>query len=194
MLDNMVARLLNAYDNASAADMAAGHAWYDTARLTAAALAAGTNLSVRHAAGVIAALSPRVRWENNVEGAALIIAAVAHHTNEPIVAGYYRNRKKAWDIAQGADPDTILGGPKVTAFFANIMGDEDRVTVDVWAARAAEGKTDPRGPEGKRYNAIADAYRMAARARDVSPMVMQATVWMYTRRTFGRADQMEMGF
>jgi hypothetical protein len=31
---------------------------------------------------------------------------------------------------------------------------------------------------------------MAARARYVSPMVMQATVWVYIRRTFGTGDQL----
>lgn len=190
MMEEMIARIIHAFDNASASDMAEGERWYDTARLTASALAAGTNLSVNHAAGVIAALSPRVRWETNVAAASTMISAAGRTKQMPSVAGYNRNCEKAWAIANGAEPSHILGGPKVTAFYANICGDENAVTIDVWAARAAEGASNMRAPSGSRYTNLADAYRMAARARNVSPMVMQATVWVYIRRTYGRGDQL----
>lgn len=190
-MDDMITRILHAFDNASASDMAEGERWYETARVTAQALAAGTRLTVEHAAGVIAALSPRVRWETNVAAAATMIAAAGIGARRmPSVAGYNRNCEKAWAIANGASPSDILGGPKVTSFFANIMGNEQAVTIDVWAARAAEGVSNKNAPSGKRYNNLADAYRMAARARNVSPMVMQATVWVYIRRTFATGDQL----
>ncbi len=189
-MDEMVKRILNAFDNASASDMAEGARWYSTARLTAAALAAGTKIGVGHAAGVIAALSPRVRWSTNVEAASTLISAAGRTVVAPSVAGYSRNRDKAWAIANGGSPWEILGGPKVRSFFANIMGDDNAVTIDVWAARAAEGVSNKRAPSGRRYTDLADAYRMAASARDVSPMVMQATVWVYIRRTFGIGDQL----
>lgn len=190
-MDEMIARILQAFDNASASDMAEGERWYETARITAAALAAGTRLTVEHAAGVIAALSPRVRWETNVAAAATMIqqAGIGAY-RMPSVAGYNRNCEKAWKIANGASPYEVLGGPKVRSFFANILGDEQAVTIDVWAARAAEGVSNKNAPAGRRYINLADAYRMAARARDVSPMVMQATVWVYVRRTFGIGDQL----
>ena len=190
--EDMVARILDAYDKSSASDMAEGERWYETARVTAAALSAGTNISVEQAAGVIAALSPRVRWETNVRAAAEIISAARRDpdANPPNVAGYYRNVKKAWKIATGWQPENVLGGPKVTSFYANICGDEYPVTVDVWSARLAEGKSNKNGPSGKRYERIADAFRMAASARGVSPMVMQATTWVFIRRTFGIGDQL----
>jgi hypothetical protein len=190
-MDAAIARILNAFDNASASDMAEGERWYETARITAQALAAGTSLSLAHAAGVIAALSPRVRWETNVAAAATMIAAAGIGAYKmPSVAGYNSNCEKAWKIANGDDPWIVLGGPKVRSFFANILGDEQAVTIDVWAARAAEGVSNKNAPSGRRYTDLADAYRMAARARDVSPMVMQATVWVYIRRTFGTGDQL----
>lgn len=190
--EDMVARILDAYDKSSASDMAEGERWYETARITAAALCAGTALSVEQAAGVIAALSPRVRWESNVRAAAEVISAARRDPddNPPNVAGYYRNVKKAWRIATGWHPDNVLGGPKVTSFYRNICGDEYEVTVDVWAARLAEGVTNKNGPAGKRYKRIADAYRMAADARNVTPMIMQATTWVFTRRTYGIGDQL----
>lgn len=183
---DMVATILRHYDNASASDANEGAVWYAVAQRFAEALTAGTRLSLAQAAGVIAALSPRVRWLTNMHAASMIVDAALAGAPEPRVAGLSTNRAKAWAIACGGEPLSILGGQKVRAFYANIMGDENEVTVDVWAARAALGEfaTD-RIPTGQ-YNAIADAYRIAADARNVSPMVMQATVWVYIRRTGGR--------
>ena len=179
---DMIANLLTAYDNASAADANEGAAWYADAQAFARALAAGSVLSVQHAAGVIAALSPRVRWDTNMRGAAAIVDAAIRGDVQPVVGGLPTNREKAWRIANGESPEQILGGQKVRAFYANIMGDEDSVTVDVWAARAALGEYNNESIPARMYEAIADAYRLAADARGVSPMVMQATVWVYTRR------------
>jgi hypothetical protein len=77
-----------------------------------------------------------------------------------------------------------MGGEKTRAFYANILGDQNAVAVDVWAARAAEGYRDKRAPKGKRYAAIADAYRDAADHRGLSPRDLQACVWVSIR---GRA-------
>jgi len=72
----------------------------------------------------------------------------------------------------------------VRAFYAAIMGDENAVTVDVWAARAAEGERNDVAPKGARIVAIIDAYRTAAAILGVSPRECQAAVWVYTRRTY----------
>ncbi len=177
----MVRRILKMYDQCSAADLAAGLGWYARAEREAAALAAGTSLSTIQCAGIIAALSPRVQWSVNLAAAIAMVDAAIAGESEPIVAGLPNNRAKAWLIANGADPSIVLSGPKVRAFFANITGDHNAVTVDVWAARAAEGKRNNRGPDGKRYEAIADAYRRAAARRGISPRDMQAAVWTHIR-------------
>lgn len=183
---NMTRRILRFYDRASAAELASGLEWYEKAERESIALAAGTDLTPNQTAGIIAALSPRVQWQANLDAAAKMVEAAQKGKPEPIVAGLKANRAKAWRIANGADPADVLGGPKVTAFYANISGDHDAVTVDVWAARAAEGKDDPNAPKGKRYERIADAYRRAAAARNVSPRTMQATVWAHVRgRAYG---------
>jgi hypothetical protein len=180
---DMLANLLDAYDNASAADANEGAEWYATAQAFAGALVAGTSLSLAQGAGVVAALSPRVQWSVNMAAATAIVDAAIRGVDEPIVAGLSKNRAKAWAIANGGDSLTILGGQKVRSFYANIMGDVDAVTVDVWAARAALGEFATDRIPTRQYEAIADAYRLAADARGVTPMVMQATVWVYTRRT-----------
>lgn len=178
----MTKRVLRHWRATSAAELAEGMSWYDRAADSAEALAAGAPITREQAAAVIAALSPRCQWAQNVKAAARMVDAASAGEPEPTVAGTYGNRRKAWRILQApGDPLEVLGGPKVRAFYANITGDPYEVTVDVWAARAAEGKSDPRAPEGKRYQRIANAYRAAAEIEGVTPREMQAAVWVRVR-------------
>lgn len=172
---------------ATAQDLAEGLHWYDRARTVAEDMSTEYGLSVRHCAGVIAALSPRCQWAANVAGARKMIAAATAGDLEPSVNGLRDNRAKAWRIANGEDPDTVLSGPKVRAFYANIMGDGEPVTLDVWCARAAEGRSNPNAPKGRRYECLSEAYRRTARARGLAPRDVQAAVWTVYRRTNARA-------
>jgi hypothetical protein len=178
-------RILSTFDRATAADALEGAAWYSRAMELASALAAGSPLEPIQCAGVIAALSPRCAWGQNVAGAAAMVSAASAGAAEPIVAGTGDNRDKAWRIATGADPADVLGGPKVRRFFRNITGDSDVVTVDVWAARIAEGRENPNAPKGRRYDLIERAYIGAAELRGVTPREMQATTWVAHRRLHG---------
>ena len=177
-----VDRILTAYDAADPADAAAGLAWYERAEATMRDIAARTGASRTAAAGVTAALSPRTPWARNLSIAEETLAAARDGRPAPSV-GTRANVRKAWAIANGADPDAVLGGPKVTAFYANLTGDPDRVTVDVWAARAAGA--DPDRLTDKRRRELRDAYRIAAEARGISPRALQAAVWVAVR---GAAD------
>jgi hypothetical protein len=171
---------------ATAQDLADGLAWYDRAREEALSLAYMPGCaSVEHAAGVIAALSPRVQWGENIVSARKMIRAAAMNRPEPRTNGMLRNRRKAWRIAHGEDPELVLGGPKVRAFFANIMGDREAVTIDVWAARAAEGCANTNAPVRRRYLLLAESYRRVARARGMHPRDVQAAVWTVHRRLHG---------
>jgi hypothetical protein len=181
----MVRSIRRAWDAASADDLAAGLSWYATANGTARALAAGTDgrVSLEQAAGVIAALSPRMQWGRNVRLAALVVDA--HGLNLPMPGGVFRRQlDTACAILDGRlDGPT---GPKVSAFYRAILGDHDAVVVDVWAARAA-GLDMPDGTtiSPAQYRRIAAAYRSAAAAiGTVSPRDLQAAVWVATR---GRA-------
>lgn len=182
----MTKRILRTFDAATPNDAIEGASWYERAHELAVALSAGTNLSPEQCAGVIAALSPRCTWSANARGAVKIVAAAAAAERQPVTAGTLDNRRKAWAIACGGDPLEVLRGPKVRAFWANIVGDTDAVTVDVWAARVAEGTDNPHAPKGKRYELIAEAYRRAADLRGISPRDMQATAWTAFRRLYGK--------
>jgi hypothetical protein len=181
-------------------DLALGLRWYDNAYAIAEELAResdlmksgdmlrpirGWSLTVRQCAGIIAALSPRCQWASNVAGARAMVRAAMMGEPEPVVAGTRGNRRKAWRIANGADPDAVLSGPKVRAFWANICGDVEAVTVDVWAARAAEGHANDQAPVRRRYELVSEAYRRAARRFGLTPRDAQAAVWTIYRRTYG---------
>lgn len=182
-------RILRHWRAATAEDLANGLAWYDRAADVAAALAAGTDgrVTPAQAAGVIAALSPRCGWSANVRAAATMIDAYVAGQDQPVVAGLGANRAKAWRVLTTPDPLTVLRGPKVRAFYANITGDCNAVTVDVWAAAAATGSKSDDAPRGRHYEHLADAYRRAASLAGVTPRDMQAAVWTHYRRTHARA-------
>jgi S-adenosylmethionine:diacylglycerol 3-amino-3-carboxypropyl transferase len=80
-----------------------------------------------------------------------------------------------------------LNGPKTVAFWRNITGDLDAVTVDVWAARAATGDRSRDRVTAKQYQTIAAAYRAAADIVGANPRDVQAAVWVHTRNQW-RAD------
>lgn len=176
------ARILAAYDAADRTATAEGLAWYSRAESTMSTMARVHGVSRETAAGVTAALSPRTPWARNLVIADAVLSAARHGESAPSV-GTRANVAKAWAIANGADPDSILGGPKVTAFYANLTGDHDRVTVDVWAARAAGANPDRL--TDRRRRELREAYRQAAESRGVTPRQLQAAVWVAVR---GSAD------
>lgn len=163
-----------------------GATWYDTAHETSAAMGEAYEFSTPTVAGVIAALSPRCQWAVNVSFAERLLRACNGSAPWPPRVHTMNGRKQAWAIARGARPHQILNGGrgigKTTAFWHNIMGNHTPVTVDVWAARCAEGRDwVERQPEGKRYLRIERAYQLAAATEGVAPAVMQATTWITTR-------------
>jgi hypothetical protein len=178
------ARILSHYDAASPDDVAAGLAWYGRAESAMRAMARRHGVSRQTAAGVTAALSPQTPWSTktgrtpNIDAADRVLSAAREGRPMPAV-NTGDNRRKAWAIANGADPDAVLSGPKVTAFYANLTGDPDRPTVDLWAARAAG--VDPERLTDKRRRELRDAYRIAAESRGVAVRDMQAAVWVAVR-------------
>ena len=178
-----VDRILRAYDKATEADRAAGERWYNVAHDLAEELS-GSLGSVEHAACVISHLSPRTSWKRNARAARDLAAGV----NPSYAIG--ANVKRARGCLNEQDPYVTLGGLKTQAFARNILGCEESVTVDVWAARVAVGSRYADAEALLRlagvYEAIAQAYRIAARRRGVTPRTMQATCWVVVRG--GRAD------
>lgn len=175
----MVARILRTFDRATVSDLENGARWYDDAGQLAAILANG-EISLEQAASVIAALSPRTAWSRNVAGA---VALIKVGPSAARTVGCIGRNVETARLAK-RDGFAALNGPKTSAFARNIAGDREAVTVDVWAMRVAELDEDLLTRKGA-YDAVAHAYRLAARRRGVDPATMQATTWIVARN--GRA-------
>lgn len=157
--------------------------WYADAQRAIMAMAATHGRTVETVAGVVAALSPRTAWSQNLAAADRILA------DREARVGTGGNRRKARAIVDGADPMAVLvnngssTGHKVRAFYMNLIGHHDHVTVDVWAWRAATGGDEriKRLDSAAWYGAVARAYARAAAARGLAPAVFQAVVWCEVR-------------
>lgn len=206
-------------------DRAIGHGWYARAFDLACKLAdeqvntlglqteAEWEREVRKAAGVIAALSPRLAWRKNVEYAKLAYMTYAGiatqglmsmRTDGDISEAYFAgmiptlnaNARKAFRILNGEDPEDVLGGPKVRAFYFTIVNPTDprAVVVDRHAIDITFGQVlndQARGLAlGRKgaYDRVSELYRRAARIISAelgevwTPAQVQATTWTYWRR------------
>lgn len=178
--ETIVRRILATFDRATPADVESGARWYDEAGDLASDLAPYVD-TVEKAACLIAALSPRTSWSRNVAGA----VDMAHGRIPTGCIGTNVDRAQRVLDADPMDVYAALGnGPKVAAFARNIAGDRESVTVDVWACRVADLDETLLARKGA-YDAVAHAYRLAARRRGVDPATMQATTWVVARN--GRA-------
>jgi hypothetical protein len=177
-LETIVRRIVRTFERATVADIEAGARWYDEAGDLAASLAAQHGHDVETVAAVIAALSPRTPWSRNVAGT----VALLDDPDSPPTYLLGRNVSTALGVIEDGRE---LTGPKTRAFAANIAGDREAVTVDVWACRVAHLDEDALSRKGA-YDAVAHAYRLAARRVGVDPATCQATTWIVARN--GRAS------
>lgn len=175
--------ILRMFQSATTEQVAEGIAWYSIARSYAVTLARRYRVSKQCAAGVIAALSPQVSWKKNKEYAAIILRGKVNGA-KPRTYCIQGNWNKAWRIALGESPLSVLGGPKVRAFYRNICGKNDRsVTVDVWAKRVAEPWVADMAFKEPHYAVLSKAYQTVADALGMVPAHLQATCWITVRGT-----------
>lgn len=189
--------ILAVFDGSSAADRAFGPEWYPTARASAVALAERYGFTVEQSVGVIAATSPRVDWSSNLADAETVLSWCEDSRDGSSApwwsirgdcSAFSANILAAIECAAADDPLTVLNGQKQRAFYRNIIGDADGVTVDVWATRAAtRGRQDH--PTGRaQYRLIERAYQRAAAKRSCKPRDLQAAVWLAIRDTAVRTS------
>lgn len=171
--------VLAVFDAATPAQWQEGMTWYSTAYALAVEL---DPAEPRRAAAVIAVLSPMKEWKQN---AALARKAYAEGGLE---GGTLPNHVRAVNalLRDRRDPDEVVSGPKVTAFFEGIAsnGKSDTAVIDrhAWDAAVNKRHTDATRKIGAAGYAAADrAYRRAAKARAVSVQQMQAVVWVVWR-------------
>lgn len=178
--------IMETYRAATAAERVEGRSWYSTAREIAESL---DPKDPSRAAAVIAVLSPQTQWSVNVNRATAAYAGL-------YVGGLQTNARKAARILAGENPDTVVSGPKVRAFWHAIVDPHDvrAVVIDRHAIDVAYGEVmdDKRrgailGRKGA-YDEVAQWYTWAAEflseefGTEVSPVQVQATTWVAWRR------------
>jgi hypothetical protein len=157
-----------------------GRRWYDRSKQDVNELArlAPRGVGPSRTAAILAALSPQTQWSKNWEWAREVVLAAAAGGNPPTIGGFPRNREKAWRIAGGADPDKVLGGPKVRAFWRALAGDPDACVLDIWMFRAFGY---PDNVTAKVYAEITEVMERAAAHVGESVRDLQAIIWLQTR-------------
>lgn len=179
----VVDRIARVWGRATASDVESGARWYADGEMFVNDLARQTGHTRETVAAVVAHLSPRTRWSRNLYGATMLL------TTDSAPTCLTANVRRARVALASSAPLGTLNGPKTRRFAANLLGDRDAVTVDVWAARVALGERDDTDNVMSRvgiYDALENSYRLAARRFGVDPTTVQATTWIVARN--GRAN------
>lgn len=178
------ANILKTFLQATPAQIVEGKRWYPQAiaALETIRNAEREPMFAHRVAAICAVLSPRITWDTNVKGTRALVRAVSQGLRvPPSVAGLRSNVDRAWEIANGGEL-SLVSGPKVTSFYANLTGDFQRVTCDTWAARAA-GIDDKHHNhlDRMRYKHLEIAYQVVARELEFAPAELQAICWIVVR-------------
>lgn len=163
---------LTSWHRATADTSSMGAVWYRESRRHARRLAREHGVPVSRAAGVIAALSPRVQWAVNLRMADAALAGRPY-------GGLKTSKRKAAAIVNGERPLDVLRGPKTRAFYRAIMGAENAAVVDTWMLKAAGWPGA--SVTSKQYERVASAMGAAAQSVGVPTATFQATVWTEVR-------------
>lgn len=181
---------------ATAAERVDGSVWYPIARDIAQNLSDEYGVSLTQAIGVIAALSPRNKWNRNViDSESLIAAYIADPESAATVkvCTFGANKAKAIKVLNASDADldavlAILSGPKLREFASSIYGLDD-VCIDghaycIWTGGRTSLKDVPAIGVKLRKEIKAD-YRAAALDLGLTPSACQAITWCAWRRIHG---------
>ncbi len=186
-------RLYRLYELASESEKAQGRIWYECAQADIALLAIKHVTTPGIVAGVVAALSPNSRWAQNLEDADSVLAiGLASYEltdyHDCTVTTYNSNKAKAFAIAEldwhtpQGDPLDILRGPKVRAFYLNLIGDATALTLDSHAYNAYCGfratGADLPGMRAQLTRDARKAYERAASVKGETVGSFQAIIWL----------------
>jgi hypothetical protein len=174
------------YHAATPDEKVEGLSWYATAREVAETL---DPENPARAAAVLAVLSPRMSWDRNKD-----LAGDAYAGRR--LGCLKANAAKAEAILSGGDPEEIVSGPKVRAFWKAITdpNNPEAIVIDRHAIDVAFGEVmddERRGKVlGKRgaYAEVCDRYRYATElinqefGTNLTPVQVQATTWVAWRR------------
>lgn len=202
-VDAMTAELSDRFGKVDDATRETGSAWYPGSQEWIDYVTKGTNYTPEQGAAIVAAFSPNTAWNDNLYLAFNFIKGKPLRPNSDGEGTLPDNIKRARRVADGVDvkgnkvddPIASLQGNdpegvyKISNFYRNLTGNQEAVTVDRWAVRAAiagVGSDEAEKILGRKgaYAKIALAYRQAAARHGVTPAAMQAIVWGQIRGTY----------
>lgn len=171
-----VSNIVAVFNRATPDQIQRGKDWYRVAHDVALTLASDAATG----AGVIAAMSARTEWNDNIRRATRALSGdtTSGHTRDVL------NKVRA--IIDGTPPEAVLPMQLKTGnFYLSIVDpdNEESVVIDRHAHDVAVGRKHrndyDRGLSSKaRYAMFADAYRKAAkRIGNVTPSQLQAITW-----------------
>ena len=185
-LDNLRAL----YRRADLDDIREGRLAYERYHETMKAFAYHYGAPLPETIAAFCALSPNSDYHGNLRSLASVLAGYySGGTCDDVVVSTYKHcRDRAWNyIAGHADFDTDNRGPKIRAFYHNILDptDDRWVTVDghMVAAHAGRNVTMKEAHIGRaQYRAIAADIRALAFDLFMVPCELQATLWFARKR------------
>lgn len=182
-------KLRAAYDRATPEQVRRGRAWYDAARNACASIEAETGVALDRVAAVMAITSPDAKLSTNV---AWTRADCLRKLRGQTLRGGRYPTDQAPKVQRALDqrrpnPGLHVTGPKVSAFYRAIMGDDDVLVIDRWAAFAAGYPRDT-PPNRTQAATIEAAYRTVSADVGESVRDFQAIVWIVTREETPRSD------
>jgi len=194
-----VQSIIAVYNLASVSDKQQGQSWYARALQFAVRLSDLYNIETTTIVAVIASLSPRNRWERNMQDAESMVKVAASGGNlndlmQLKVCTFKTGKEKAARILTENVSDreellAILKGPKLQEFFNCILGDSGDVCIDghaysIWVGDRITLANVPSIGKKLRANIKAD-YQEAAAILGVQPHVVQAITWVCWKRIHG---------
>lgn len=152
-----------------------GMVWYKTANKIVRHISTTHNIDVNIVAEVMSALSPAVKWEQNIKDTFNVIK----YGNEAKVVTYSSNKNKAIKIMNKETSLVFKGAPKTFSFAKNIMLNEDHVTIDRWILRAFDLEVKQITPV--QYIAMQNSFIKVAKELQIKPYQLQAIIWIHVR-------------
>ena len=157
-----------------------GAEWYPKAWNECQQISKAHGISAQRAAAVMAVTSPRARWSKNLQATRAIVEdsfrpVYKRRANYGILT---KNGAKGLAVMSEHFYSRLVTGPKVSAFYANIVGRTDLVTVDSLMSKAAGYGSDV---SPKIRGEVTEACENLATVFDTNPRDMQAAIWIAYR-------------
>lgn len=187
------------WDAARSDEVSAGQQAYPKYQRITTQVAAKHGFSPTIGAAVFAALSPNSDYWGNLRDTDRLLAAAAAGADLTSfsVSTYGNNKRKAWHIANGGDPDLYIKVLKTRNFFHNIQdpANPEFVTIDGHMFNVYHNERNPLASRDKArrivkvspklYAAIAGALKELAVRKGEYPSTVQAILWLTWRRMHG---------